>query len=120
MKAELKELVCLDFDLNSYWPDDEDNFGFILRAMIGPDNGESAEAFDIQVCTFEWLKENYKLEKVFFAYQMVIVTEYDIEDIKTKIEDFCKSCVGDDWQAIAYKLNLIGGWEFENYQPFKG
>ena len=51
MRAKLKEFYSLedfDLDLDSYWPDESDNFGFWARAMIGPENKEGAESFDMQ------------------------------------------------------------------------
>lgn len=120
MKAKLKELFSLDFDLNTYWPENETNFSLILRAMIGPEGSNEAESFDIQVCTFDWLKEKYETERAVFGQQMLVVFEYDIDLIKQKVESFCDECISDNWQDIGNRLNLIGAWEFENYQSYNG
>jgi hypothetical protein len=52
MQAVLKGLHSIDIaDLENYAPDEEDNFGFALRAMVGPMNREGEESVDITVCT---------------------------------------------------------------------
>lgn len=59
MQAVLKGLHSIDIaDLENYAPHEEDNFGFVLRAMIGPMNREGEESFDITVCTPKWLMES--------------------------------------------------------------
>ena len=117
MQAKLKEFYCLDFDLNSYWPEETDNFSFWVRAMIGPDDGEGAESFDIQVCTPKWLQAKYSEEETLFGRHMLIVFEYDLERIKQKISKYCAGCSGENWQELANKLGRIGHWEFEDYKP---
>ncbi|GAA5134795.1 immunity 8 family protein [Thalassotalea piscium] len=118
MKAKLKNLNGIDFELDSFWPDDEDNFCIYIRAMIGPDDADGEESFDIQVCTLHWLKSQIIDEKVIFGFQMMIVSEYDVDIIKAKIIDFCETCSGNNWKDIGTKLNLIGTWEFQDYKPY--
>ncbi|MCU8085410.1 immunity 8 family protein [Shewanella sp. SM23] len=115
MRAQLKEFYSLDFDLNSYWPDESDNFGFWVRAMIGPEGEEGAESFDMQICTPEWLKSKHSDNEVVFGSHMLIVFEYDLDRIKNKVSSYCNSCSGKTWQEIAEKLSRIGYWEFEDY-----
>lgn len=117
MRAKLKEFYSLDLDINSYWPDQLDNFGFWIRAMIGPEGEEGAESFDIQICTPKWLISKYSAEEVLFGHHMLIVFEYDLDRIKNKISRYCDSCSGGTWQEIANKLTRIGYWEFEDYNP---
>lgn len=117
MRAKLKEFYSLDFDLNSYWPDESDNFGFWVRAMIGPEAEEGAESFDMQICTPAWLKSKHSDSEVIFGRHMLVVFEYDLDRIKNKVSSYCDSCSGKDWQEIAGKLSRLGYWEFEDYKP---
>jgi hypothetical protein len=65
MQAVLKGLHSIDIaDLENFAPHEEDNFGFVLRAMLGPMNREGEESFDITVCTPKWLMEKYGTSKV--------------------------------------------------------
>jgi hypothetical protein len=58
MRAVLKDLYSTDLaDAKTYTPEEEDNFGFLLRAEIGAPDAEGAESFDITVCTPKWLAE---------------------------------------------------------------
>ena len=52
MQAVLRNLYCTEIEeLESYLPDDPENFGFLLRAMVGPLDGGGEESFDVYVCT---------------------------------------------------------------------
>ncbi|WP_343725362.1 Imm8 family immunity protein [Herbaspirillum huttiense] len=48
---------------------------------------------------------------------MLIVFQYDLGAIKTEIERYLGSCVGDDWHSLAMKVSRVASWEFEEYQP---
>ena len=115
MKAELKGIHSPDIDVDSFWPEESDNFGFLLQAMIGPAGQEGEESFGIQVCTPKWITSRYAETDVLFGEHMLIVFEYDIHRIKTFLAKYCERCVGDDWQDIASKLSKIGQWEFADY-----
>lgn len=117
MRAKLKEFYSLDFDLNSYWLDEFDNFVFWVRAMIGPDTEEGAESFDMQICTPTWLISQHSESEVIFGRHMLIVFEYNLDRIKSKVSRYCDSCSGKDWPEIVEKLSRIGYWEFEDYKP---
>ena len=60
MQAVLKGLHSPDIaDVEHCLPYEEDNFGFLLQAMVGPMDGEGEESFDIIVCTPKWLMDKY-------------------------------------------------------------
>lgn len=117
MKAKLKYLHSPDIDLDSFWPEDPENFGFLLQAMIGPENQKGEESFDMQVCTPDWLKTHHRQEDIVFGRHLLIVFEYDINLIKNKISRYCDDCIGENWQSISARLGRIGRWEFEDYTP---
>ncbi|WP_366097976.1 Imm8 family immunity protein [uncultured Bartonella sp.] len=59
MRAILKRLYSPDiYNLESYIPPEEENFCFLLQAMIGPLGGDGEESFDIEVFTPMWLYNN--------------------------------------------------------------
>jgi hypothetical protein len=115
MKAILKEIHSPDIDLSTFHPPEPDNFGFLLQAMIGPDNQEGAESFGIQVCTPSWLNSHYSGADILHGEHMLIVFEYNIHKIKSHISNYCNRCTGENWQEIAEKLCRLGQWEFEDY-----
>ena len=118
MRAKLKKLFLLDseVDLEFYCPEKIDNFCFWLRAMIGPENQEGSESFDIQVCTPKGLKIKLSNEGIIFGRHILIVDEYNRDKIKQKLIEYCDKCIGDTWQDITPKLSRIGYWEFEDYE----
>ena len=58
MRAILRELRSLEVegDLAEYTPEDPSNFGTWVRALIGPEHDVGTEAFDILICTPDWLR----------------------------------------------------------------
>jgi hypothetical protein len=119
MQAALKGLYSTDIaDVETHLPDEEDNFGFVLRAMVGPLDGEGAESFDIVVCTPKWLLQKYASSEVLFGLHKLILFNYDYLRLRQFIEKFLLRCSGDTWKAIAQKVSLLGQWEFEGYRPY--
>ncbi len=117
MRAELKELLITDIDVSSFWPEVEDDFGFYIQAIIGVEGEDGGDSFGFQICTPKWLISNHDTFDAIFPRNMIIVFEYDIENIKKKIAARCEKCFGRNWLEIANELSKIGSWEFENYAP---
>jgi hypothetical protein len=118
MQAVLKGLYSDDLaNIETYVPDEEDNFGFVLRALVGPLNGEGEESFDIVVCTPKWLAEKYGPSEVLLGLHKLIVFKYNFSRIRGFIEKFLMRCSGNTWEEIGQKVSLLGQWEFEGYRP---
>jgi hypothetical protein len=78
MQAVLKGLYSTDIgDLENYQPENEDNFGFGLRALVGPMGQPGEESFDMTVCTPKWLAERYGASEILLGLHKVIVFSYD-------------------------------------------
>jgi hypothetical protein len=118
MKAKLKELYSLELEhaLEEFYPEHANDFGISLRMIIGLENTSGSESFDLFVCTPDWLKRQCAEEKLVWGRHMLIMLEYDFDQIKSEIENYIASCSGNDWAAIAEKLSRIGAWEFEDYK----
>lgn len=117
MQAVLKDLHSTDIDIETYLPEEEDNFGFLLRAMVGPLGEEGKESFDITVCTPKWLMEKYGTSEVLLGLHKLIVFKYDYLGLKKFIEKYLTRCSGNTWGEIAQKVSLLGQWEFQGYRP---
>lgn len=120
MKAELRHLISPDIDERTFWPEEDDNFGFFVQALVGPEGEEGEESFGIQVCTPKWIATK-GINQVFgdfgiFGNNMLIVTEYDWDKIKQLIAKLCAETTGENWTEIAHKLARYGEWEFADYQ----
>jgi hypothetical protein len=109
MRAQLRRLHSPDVqDLKTFSPLPVDAFGFLLQIMVGPEEQQGEDSFDVVVCTPDWLKRNFKTSDIILGQGRILVFEYN-----------CEKCVADTWQDIATKLSRIGRWEFEGYQPYK-
>jgi hypothetical protein len=118
MHAALKGLYSTDVpDAETYLPNEEDNFGFVLRAMVGPLDGDGQESFDIVVCTPKWLLEKHGSSDILLGLHKLIVFKYDYLRLRQFIEKFLMRCSGETWGEIAKKVSLLGHWEFEGYRP---
>ena len=118
MKAVLKEIISPDIDFKTYWPEDEDDFGFLLEATIGSSDTEGGDYFQIFVCTPKWIQKNHQIDDLIWGRHMLIALKYDLNGIQKKVADYCDQCEGKDWTEIALKLSRIGFWEFEDYKPY--
>ena len=118
MRAELRRLHSPDVhDLESYCPEEPDNFGFLLQAMIGPAGGQGEESFDIVVCTPQWLKRNHDEREIVLGRDHLIVFRYDYKRLENFITGFVTGCDGRSWGDLAQQLSRLGKWEFEDYRP---
>jgi hypothetical protein len=120
MEASLKGLFSFDVhDIEKYQPADEDNFGFVLRALVGPLGQPGEESFDITVCTPRWLAEQYGNSEAILGLHKLIVFRYNYLGLRRFIEKYLMHCSGKSWPEIAQKVALLGQWEFENYRDTK-
>jgi hypothetical protein len=61
VKGELRGLYSPDIpetDLESFRPEDGDNFALLVTAFVGPSDAPGEEMFDFVVCTPRWLAEH--------------------------------------------------------------
>ena len=118
MIAEVKSIISPDIlDFKTYYPEDDTSFLFLLQVIVGIKGKEGGDTFDIEICTPQWLLQNYDASSIVFGRGRLIVFEYNIERIFNRITKFCESCSGNTWEEIAPKIGRIGLWEFEDYQP---
>ena len=117
MKAELRALHSPDLaDLEHGSPPDPADFGILVQAMIGPEDEEGEESFDILVCTPSWLANEVPTDGHLWGRHYLFVTRYDFAAIESAVRKLCDSAEGPDWSAVAAVLARYGAWEFENYQ----
>jgi Immunity protein 8 len=118
MYPELKRLHSPDvYDLENYKPEDPEKFSFLLQAIVGPEDKDGEESFDIEVCTPKWLEDTYGIDDVVLGYCHLIVREYNYLKITHFIKEFLRNCSGENWNEVAIKVSRLGKWEFDNYNP---
>ncbi len=84
--------------------------------MVGLEEKEGKESFDIQICTPNWLLSNLKKDDVISGGHFLITPEYNYERILQKSKSLIESCSGNTWGEIPEKVSRIGFWEFEDYK----
>lgn len=115
MKAILKVIDFNDNDPLTYMPSEE--FGIVLNLtlFIGLEGSDSINYFDLFVCSIKYLSK--KLWEPQMGKGMMIVDKYDMEVIKSKINECIAKCDTGDWDTTAVNLSRYFDWEFEDYQP---
>lgn len=113
VKAMWADSVAINLD--SYFPDDPENFGMWLELKIGPTDAVGADDFRLFVCTPCWLKNERRATQ--WGRHMLVVCEYDLDVIKTEIEQCIEKCIGASWTVTAQKIARFLAWEFEDFQP---
>jgi hypothetical protein len=118
VQAELRGFYSVDVeeDLESFRPDDPQNFAFPVTAFVGPKDGPGEEMFDFVVCTGQWLVEHPSEKGFWFLRNHVLLTRWDYSVLDRALRDLCARTHGDSWDDIALKLSRWGRWEFEDYQ----
>ena len=118
LKPVIKAIVSPNIeDLPDYSPEEEDNFGFLLQLLIGLENEQGMESFQIIVCTPKWFAERYAKDSFVLARNHVMVFNYDYNALIDFINLNVRNSRGESWQEIANKLSRFAYWEFENYNP---
>lgn len=117
MRAKLKLLQSPDIDkLEEFIPDISDEFGFLLRIMVGSDEFDGYESFDVTVCTPKWLVEKYKPSDIIFGIHYIIMFSYNYNRLKEVLKKNIEDLEGNSWDELAQKIAKIGMWEFQDYK----
>jgi len=116
MRAKLKRIHSPDIDITNFWPEDEENFGFLLQLFVGPDDSEGDEAFGLVVCTPNWLLQQNPGGIVFGANHL-LVSHFDLAAVESYVQEYCRRCVGSTWIEVAQRVSRVALSEFQDYQP---
>jgi hypothetical protein len=87
-----------------------------IEFRAAPEDSCGADDYRILGCTPDWIKQVCRHEKVVSGRHMLIVLEYDIEEIKSAIDRSVEECNGRDFEEMANKIARFAAWEFEDYK----
>lgn len=111
MKAVLKRLSCDYEHIETWIPANPRDFHVDLLLQIGMSDRLGADNFDLCVQTQRTWGDPLQDGKGLW-----IVEEYDLPQIKARIQQVIDRCEGSDWMQVATKLSKEFAWEYEGYR----
>jgi hypothetical protein len=113
--------MSLDLPDAKSLPGDPSDCCVSMQADIGPVGEDSADTFSFEVCTPSGLASRLDGEgRPYWGRGTLIVHAFSWEAVDAALNQFVRSVSGEDWAAVAEKLNRFMYWEFEDYQPYEG
>ena len=113
IRAELKSLMCSDFDMRTYVPETSDTFAFWVEMEIGPVGEESSDLFQVLVCTPRWLEKEVHKWGAQWSRSKLIINSYSFNELESFVSRAIGSIEGRDWKELVSKLRLLADWEFD-------
>jgi len=118
VRAQLKSLHSPDVADLAGWAPGKAVFSLSLQAMIGPSHEESAESFDILVCSPAWLAREMSGISILSGTHKLIMNRYDYRVLRGYLERRVAAVEAPTWPELARQLGSLGRWEFDGYSPF--
>ena len=117
MRAQLKSIwsESIDVDLQSFLPENSDNFWLQLTMQIGPCESIGSDYFNLQVCTPKALSDLLLVEKFSLGRGLFIVKNFDYQLIINSIDEFVSSIERESWEEILKELVKYFSWEYDDY-----
>lgn len=103
-------------NLQTYTPDNPENFCILVQAFIGPVDKAGEESFDFLVSTPSWLSNQIVSTDYIWGKHILFLSRYDYGLLWRVLSDLCDQAKGLDWDSVAQQLGRYGKWEFEDYK----
>jgi hypothetical protein len=103
-------------DLESFQPDDFENFGLGVTAFVGPNDAGGEEMFDFFVCTARWLADHPPEKGFWFLRSYLLLNRWDYGVLDRSLRDLCARSEGETWEEVGTKLSRYGRWEREGWE----
>ena len=117
MRAELRGFFATDLlasghepSLETFRPDDDENFGLRVTAFIGPNDQGSEEEFDFFVCSARWLAEHPPEKGFSFLRGHLVLTRWDYAVLERALRDLCFRTEEETWEEAATQLSRYALW----------
>lgn len=114
MKASVRHFISPDVDLDSFQPDDPENFSFLLQVLVGPAESDGGESLQLVVTTLRALEEMVQSDGVVFGRSLVIVDGPNIPRILSSVRQAIEHLQAPSWALLAQQLTRLGVYEFES------
>ena len=117
MVPEIKFYSLIDGEaLETYRPEDPEDFNVTLRLIIGPLGQPGEESFDITICTPKALGEECAANGFVLGRHRLVVSAYDPLLIISALRKLVTRCSGHSWAEVGSRIARIALWEFEDCQ----
>lgn len=118
MRAKL--LRVMDDDVTDLSTDDPAEFMYLAYMLVGPSDGPGEEAFQVIVCSPEWLAAEARRQGGLFDARHHVVVDVDSfarRAVNEWLRKWVEAAEGGTWVEVAEKVARLGHWEFEDYTP---
>jgi hypothetical protein len=115
VKAVVRHFISPDVDLENFYPDDPEDFSFLLEAIVGPAEGEGDELLQFNVCTLASLTPTVASERVFLGRSLVLVDTSKISEILAVVRSAIERVEAESWAKVGARLARLGYYEFEDH-----
>jgi len=116
VKAQFKGYLAFHLNSNecleSWAPPDPEDFEFRMDFHACPEGSNSADAFRVRVCSFNWFFREFG-GQIVSAENTILMPRYDGQELVKFIKNYCASLEGETWEALAAQLTRLGRWEFD-------
>ena len=110
MKAQVVSVYSSDIDIDTYVSEDPLVDGQWIRFMVGSVGSIGSEAFDVIVCTPQWLAQIIAKEGPQIGRHHVIVESFDVPTAINFITQRIEELERDDWHSLGERIGWIGMW----------
>lgn len=117
MHAQLKNIDDPNYDWDNYRPKFLQNFSIWLSLSIGPSDAETAETFQLFVCTPIWLEEHVSQEHSRWGANTLVVDRFDKNKIENELEKVIRSISGGTWGELRAELCRFMVSEYDGMEP---
>lgn len=115
MKIELKDLFCMEWELNKEIKLDSDK-AYTITAFIGPSDSEASNAFYVTICNTDYVKKKEQEDGFFNGLWHLVIDNPEKGRLVKYFQDQIRLLSGEAWEDYYQKLRLIGKSEFEDYR----
>lgn len=102
--------------LDTYHPLREDNFCVWVTLLIGQEEVEGGELFQVGICTPSWLSHRLSIDQIYALQHLILVEKFDAELIERKLMEIVSDAVRPTWDESVRVLCRNFSWEFDDYK----
>lgn len=112
LHARLLEIQGTPDDLETFRPEDPENFQLSVALRIGPTDAEGGDFFYVSICTPSWLAKRVATGGPEWGTASLVVKRWDRDEIERFLQRWVATARGASWQDLASNLSRNANWEF--------